>query len=246
MASRKNSNPNKPIIMRVILMMFVWVFFILFTLACISFSPSDPPSHMAATFTAVTYHNWVGAVGARMAYLAMQRIGPGVFVGIVLLGIALVIWTKGEKITQFALRMIGAALLIAAVSTLFNLFGGSGPFGEGAGGMLGIAIGSFLSIEFKHGAWFLLIATFVVGGLLAADEFMLALPARLLWVGRRIADGTRGGCCFRSGRRGVGRHSGGAGIVRSQRRDGQDGEIHRAEEEGCCAKETSPLTWSLR
>jgi S-DNA-T family DNA segregation ATPase FtsK/SpoIIIE len=187
MASRKNSgNPNKAIITRVILMMFVWVFFVIFTLACVTFDKSDPPSHMVAVFGPTTVHNWCGVVGAKVAYLAMERIGPGVFVGIVLLGIALVIWTKGEKVPQLALRIIGAGLLIAAVSTLFNLLGGNGPFGEGAGGLLGIAIGTFLSVEFRHGAWFLLMATFVVGGLLAADEFMLALPARLLWVGKKL------------------------------------------------------------
>jgi S-DNA-T family DNA segregation ATPase FtsK/SpoIIIE len=187
MASRKtNTNPNKAIITRVICMMFVWVFFIMFTLACVSFDKSDPPSHMTATFGPTAVHNWCGAMGARVAYLAMQRVGPGTFVGIVLFGIALVVWTKGQQVTQLALRIIGAALLIAGVSTLWNLMGGSGPFGEGAGGMLGIAIGHYLSVEFRHGAWFLLIATFVVGGLLAADEFMLALPARLLWVGKRL------------------------------------------------------------
>ena len=186
MASRKTSNPNKPIITRIILMMFVWIAYVLFTLACVSFNSADPPSHMTATFTPTTYHNWCGAVGDHVAYLALQRLGPGVFVGIVLLGIALVLWTRGDHINQLALRIIGTALLVAAVSTLFNMTGGGGPFGEGAGGMLGIALGSFLTLEFKHGAWFLLLATFVVGGLLAADEFMLALPARLLWVGKRL------------------------------------------------------------
>ena len=65
MAARKNNNPNKAVISRVIFMMFVWVGFILFTLSCISFDPADPPSHMVANFSDVTYHNWCGAVGAK-------------------------------------------------------------------------------------------------------------------------------------------------------------------------------------
>jgi DNA segregation ATPase FtsK/SpoIIIE, S-DNA-T family len=188
MAARKNkeSNPNKAVISRVIFMMFVWVAYLLFTLACISFSPSDPPSHMRVNLDQPTYHNWCGAVGASIAYSTLQGIGPGIFVFIAFLAIALVLWTKGDPITQLPLRIIGVALLVAAVSTLFNMSGSPGPWGEGAGGMLGIAIGHFLDVEFKHGAWFILIATFVVGGLLAADEFMLALPARLLWVGKKL------------------------------------------------------------
>src|SRR5271154_275031 len=188
MAARKNNNanPNKAVISRVIFMMFVWVGFILFTLACISFNPSDPPSHMMAMFEPHAYHNWCGAVGAQIAYSTMQGIGPGIFVGIALFAIALVLWTKGDAIPQLPLRIIGPALLVAAVSTLFNMSGPPGPFGEGAGGILGIAIGHFLDIEFKHGAWFILVAAIVVGALLAADEFMLALPARLLWLGKRL------------------------------------------------------------
>ncbi|MGN6367643.1 MAG: DNA translocase FtsK [Phycisphaerae bacterium] len=188
MAARKNkeSNPNKGLISRVIFMMFVWVGYLLFTLACISFNPSDPPSHMRVTLDRPTYHNWCGAVGASIAYSTMQGIGPGIFVFIAFLAIALVLWTKGDPVTQLPLRIIGVALLVASLSTLFNMSGSPGPFGEGAGGMLGIAIGHFLDVEFKHGAWFILIATFVVGGLLAADEFMLALPARLLWVGKKL------------------------------------------------------------
>ncbi|HUO09753.1 MAG TPA: DNA translocase FtsK [Phycisphaerae bacterium] len=186
MAARKNSNPNKAVISRVIFMMFVWVGYILFTLACISFNASDPPSHMVATFGAQSYHNWCGAVGAQIAYSTLQGIGPGIFVAIAFFAVALVLWTRGDAITQLPLRIIGCALLVAGVSTLSNMSGAPGPWGEGAGGMLGIAIGHFLFVEFRHGSWFILIATFVVGGLLAADEFMLALPARLLWVGKKL------------------------------------------------------------
>ncbi len=186
MAARKNSGHLNMIITRVICMMVVWVGFILFALSCVSFHASDPPSHMMASFTTPVYQNWCGGGGcvcglSRDAGRWAKACGDCV-VWNALAGI----WTRGDKVPQLALRIIGTALLIAGVSTLFNLVGGSGPFGEGAGGMLGIGLGNFLEVEFKHGAWFLLIATFVVGGLLAADEFMLALPARLLWVGKKL------------------------------------------------------------
>jgi S-DNA-T family DNA segregation ATPase FtsK/SpoIIIE len=186
MAARKDNKSNKPIIARIILMMFVWVLFVLFTLSCVSFSPVDPPSHLLVSYNDPAIHNWCGSVGAHIAYLAMQRIGPGVFVGIVLLGIAMVIWTKGDEVTQLPLRIIGGAMLVACLSTLFNLAGGAGPFGEGAGGILGIALGTFLHLKFGVAAWMFLAFGFIVGGLLAADEFVLALPARLLWLGKRL------------------------------------------------------------
>ncbi len=186
MAARKDSKSNKPVIARIILMMFAWVLFVLFTLSCVSFSPFDPPSHMLVSYGGGHVHNWCGSVGAHIAYLSMQRIGPGIFVGIVLLGIGMVIWSKGDEVTQLPLRIIGTAMLMACFSTLFNLVGGAGPFGEGAGGMLGIALGTFLALKFGVMAWLFLAFGFVVGALLAADEFVLALPARLMWLGKRL------------------------------------------------------------
>jgi S-DNA-T family DNA segregation ATPase FtsK/SpoIIIE len=187
MASRKEpQNPNKALIARVTLMMFAWVMFAIVTLALISFSPSDWPSHMVVRFDPAHTQNWCKGFGAGVAYWSMYRIGPGCYLALVFLGIAMVFWTKGTKINQFPLRFIGAMLLIACVSTLFNMSGSDGPWGDGAGGMLGIAIGTFLKAKFGVGAWFILMATFVVGALLAADEFVLAVPAALMHVGKKL------------------------------------------------------------
>ncbi len=176
---RKAANPNMAVVTRIIFMMFVWVVYILFTLACISYSPSDPPSQQVATFDAVKIHNWCGRAGAFLADKAMVGVGPGVFIAIVLLGIALVMWTKGDGITQLPLRVIGGAALVSVMSAFVNMINGQGPHD---GGLLGIALGSLLAYYFKHGAWFIMLATFVVGALLVADEVVLALPAKLLWV----------------------------------------------------------------
>jgi S-DNA-T family DNA segregation ATPase FtsK/SpoIIIE len=183
MASRKASNPDKTIITRVIFMMFVWVFYLLFSLACISYSPSDPPSPTQFVPNGdVLYKNWCGSFGAHIAYAAMHGIGPGVFAGIVLLGIALVLWTKGDEISQLPLRVIGSALLIAVISTLFNMAGATAD----SGGMVGVAIGKLLAFYFKHGSWFIVIASLAVGAILVADEIVLGLPAKFLWLGRRL------------------------------------------------------------
>ncbi len=121
----------------------MWVLYILFTLACISYSPSDPPSPSIAAFGAVHYHNWIGAFGAHIAYAAMQGVGPGVFVGIVVLGIALVLWIKGDDITQLPLRVIGGAMLVAVVSTLFNMMR---PASAEAGWDAGDCAGEFAGV----------------------------------------------------------------------------------------------------
>jgi len=182
MARKSSSSENSGAVARVIFMMFIWVLYALFTLACISYSSSDPPSRSIVVFESVDYHNWVGKIGAHMSYAAMTGIGPGIFVAIVLIGMALFLWTKGDEITQLPLRIIGGALLVAVVSTLFNLLGHNAD----GGGMLGIALGSLLHFYFKHGSWFIMIATMVVGALLVADEIVLGLPAKLLWLGKRL------------------------------------------------------------
>jgi DNA segregation ATPase FtsK/SpoIIIE, S-DNA-T family len=181
--ARKSANSNKAAVTRVIVMMFFWVFYLLFTLACVSYSPSDPPSPAVAVIqTAARYHNWCGALGAKIAYVAMSGVGPGIFVGIALLGAALFLWTRGDPISQLPLRVIGAAMLVAVVSTLFNMCSQQ----QDAGGMLGVALGSLLFVYFKFGAWIIAFASMVVGGLLVADEIVLGLPAKLLWVGKRV------------------------------------------------------------
>ncbi len=178
--ARKSSNPKKAAVVRVIFMMGVWVLYLLFALACVSYSEGD--TAVRYVNGAVGYHNWCGAFGARIAAAALTGVGPGIFVGIALLGVAMVLWTKGDEITQLPLRIIGSAMLVAVVSTLFNLCSSAAD----SGGMLGVALGSLLFVYFKHGAWLILLMSLVVAGLLVADEIVLGLPAKFMWVGKRI------------------------------------------------------------
>ncbi|HVT79995.1 MAG TPA: DNA translocase FtsK 4TM domain-containing protein, partial [Phycisphaerae bacterium] len=178
--ARKSSNPNRAAVIRVIFMMGVWVLYLLFALSCISYQENDSAVRMVNG--PIAYHNWCGAVGARIAAGALGGIGPGIFVGIALLGVAMAFWTRGMEITQLPLRIIGAAMLVAVVSTLFNMCSSAAD----AGGNLGIALGSLLFLYFKHGGWLILLMSLVVSALLVADEIVLKLPAKLLWVGKRL------------------------------------------------------------
>ncbi|HEY4328239.1 MAG TPA: DNA translocase FtsK 4TM domain-containing protein, partial [Phycisphaerae bacterium] len=176
----RKANPNRAAVVRVIFVMTVWVLYLLFALACVSYSPGDTAS--AYHNGVVAYHNWCGAFGARVAEAALTGVGPGIFVGIALLGLAMGLWSKGTPVTQLPLRVIGAALLVAVVSTLFNMCSS----GSDSGGMLGVALGNLLFLYFKHGAWLIALATLIVGGLLVADEIVLSLPGRMKSISRHV------------------------------------------------------------
>jgi DNA segregation ATPase FtsK/SpoIIIE, S-DNA-T family len=184
MAARKDSSKNKHLVSRIIFLVFVWIAYTLFTLACVSYHSADPPSGWNSVPPPI--HNWCGAKGAWVAFHTMRSIGPGIFVAIVLGGIALFQWTRRCPIKQFPLRAIGTFLLVMVVSSMAHML--SVSYGDGfGGGNLGIALGDFLRIDFGLiGAWLLNLFTLLVGALLAADEFVLALPARLHWTWQRL------------------------------------------------------------
>ncbi len=197
MAARKEAlNPNRKIVARIIFLVAVWVVYAIFTLSCLSFSPADPPSHLGRDFdyrptisnmAGWQGQNWCGYLGATIAYHVMFTLGVGVFVGIVAGGIGLFLWSRGKALPQLLLRAIGTVLLMTGVSTMAYMLGGSGPFGDGTGNNLGTAMGSTLGRHFGAlGGWIVLLAVMGVAGLLAADEFMLALPARLIATWRRL------------------------------------------------------------
>ena len=184
--AKKENSPNP--IPRIIFFVMIWAAFLFFTLATISFSAGDWPNPMVYGGPVREYHNFGGKIGAAMAYVALQHIGPGVFVAIVMAGIGLVQWSRQKPIPQLPLRLVGTFMMVAAVSTIFTLCGGerSGDLPNGPGGALGVGMGNFFWLHFKHGSWLILLPTLIIGALLAADEFVLALPARLLWTWKRV------------------------------------------------------------
>lgn len=175
---------------RIIVLCALWALWLFVALSCVSYHEFDPPTPRAYFTTRPDAQNWCGLVGAYVAWFAMSKIGPGVFVAIVLLGYGLFAWTRRQAIQQWPLRVIGGALLICCVSAMFNMFGGgarSETFADGRGGVVGIALGTFLRAKFSYlGSWLILLPSLLVGLLLVADEFMLALPARLAFLWSRM------------------------------------------------------------
>ncbi len=209
---RKSTAKNSAV-GRVIFMTAIWAAYLLFALSCVSFNPDDPPSAnvVRVSGSAPAIHNWCGALGALIAHFAVTGIGPGIFVGIAFLGVALFMWTRGDEITQLPLRIIGVAMVIAVVSTLFNGFSG-----QDSGGMIGVGLGSLLGYYFGHGAWLIMLASLVVGALLAVDEIVLALSARLVLLGKQLPSDQLSGAADRM-------WSGVKGFVESLGRRGKSG-----------------------
>ncbi len=176
----RKMNPKKAAIIRLLAFTSVWACYVMFTLACISYSPED--SSNAYRNGHIDYHNWCGAFGAKLAEAAVTGVGPGVFLGIAFVGLVLGIWTRGIEITQFALRVIGGVILISVISTIFNLLGSS----PDAGGMLGVALGNLATYYFKHAAWLIIGMALIVGSLLVADDFVLSIPGRIAAIGKKL------------------------------------------------------------
>lgn len=139
------------------------------------FSLSDFPSEYCWPYNDPS-SNLCGRWGAFPAYYIMKYIGPGVFVllftGMWWLGVRI----SGREVTQPVLRCIGLGLLIAALSSSVYLVcpASENGFPMGNGGVLGIALGSFLLQNAKElGAFIILSSVWVVGLILLADVLVL-------------------------------------------------------------------------
>ena len=144
--------------------------------SCISFNIGDWPSRFVWPNNEPPA-NWCGVSGAFFAYYLMYYTGPGVFVILVSAICLLSAKLAHRRIGQGVLRAIGLMLVTAAVSASFYLadtsvFG----FPMGSGGILGVGAAEFLRSHFALlGTFILITATWVVGIVLLADTFMIAM-----------------------------------------------------------------------
>ena len=157
--------------------------------SCLSFDINDPPSEYAWPHNKPVA-NWCGLLGAFFAYYLIYYIGPGVLVFLVAVSWVLAANLTGREITQPVLRAVGLGLLVAALSATWYLLWPTGTFGLysggafpfGTGGVLGIAVGSFLKNHFAVlGTTIVIASTWLVGAVLLADVVVLAA---FRWLGR--------------------------------------------------------------
>jgi S-DNA-T family DNA segregation ATPase FtsK/SpoIIIE len=142
-----------------------------------SFHPDDWPSHQVYPYPPI--QNLCGAAGAFVAYHLFFAIGQGVFPILLFSGLCLALLLFHNRISDLWLRGIGLALLSIAFAALIHLIkpGSSESFPEGHGGIIGISASTFLKAHFNTaGSGLILITTFLVGLLLAADDLVIRAP----------------------------------------------------------------------
>jgi S-DNA-T family DNA segregation ATPase FtsK/SpoIIIE len=163
-----------------------WVFLLL---SLASFSRTDWPSHDVYPYPET--QNLCGSVGAFVAYYCYFLIGQGVFPVLFFAGVVLALVLFQGKVTDVWMRVIGAVLLAVAFAAAIHHFkiGSAGGFSEGRGGILGIGVSTFLQSRFSNtGTLLILLASIIIGLILAADDLLLKAPA----VAREAFGATRG------------------------------------------------------
>ena len=157
-----------------------WAAWVFLVLAMVSFHVTDRTNLASAAAyygVPVQVRNWCGPVGAKLAFLIFNNLGPGAVVLPVALGAVLLVWTLGRGVTQMTFRLIGAAVLLVAISALAHLTNLGASLPAGPGGLLGVVTGHLLRGWFHLiGSMIVLILAVLVGALLAADEIVLAIP----------------------------------------------------------------------
>jgi S-DNA-T family DNA segregation ATPase FtsK/SpoIIIE len=159
----------------------------------ISYHPEDAPSH-AVGVAANPAHNWVGVVGAAMAYELYSVLGAGVWVLIVGLAVYLYRTATSRETNQLVLRAIGLTMMAVTISALLAILGNTyalfrSPMPEGTGGLLSLYVNDHLTARFDtFGSVVLLLVSFWVGAILTADRLVLAIPRAIAEAILRICD----------------------------------------------------------
>jgi len=149
--------------------------------ALASYDPADWPSHFAAPYNP-TPHNWVGYVGAFIAYKIYLMVGPGIWIGMAGLSAFLVATAIGKRITQPVLRLIGLAIMCLATSAIVGLAAGhiyEPTMGQpqGPSGLVASFMNRELSLRFGVVGTFIIVAAgFWIGAILAVDQWVMAMP----------------------------------------------------------------------
>jgi len=152
-----------------------WIFALL---SLGSFHSTDWPSHEIYPYPAM--QNLCGTVGAFFAYYAFLTLGQGVFPVLLFLGIVLAMKCFSGRVTDLWLRSAGLVLLAVAFATAVHHLTPSSRTGfpEGQGGIVGIGASSFLQSHFSvWGTRLILLTSFLIGLLLAADDLVVRAPS---------------------------------------------------------------------
>jgi hypothetical protein len=169
---------TRPHLQRTVLLLlaiFGWVFLFL---SLGSFHPTDWPSH--AVYPYQPTQNLCGSAGALAAYWFFVVIGQGVYPLLFFTGVCLAAVLLRNPVHDLGLRAAGLAILCISVAAFAHHFspGSAGSLPEGQGGFIGISTAALLQQQFGVvGTRLVLLAAFIVGLLLAADDLVFNAPA---------------------------------------------------------------------
>lgn len=172
--------------LRFITGILLWLACALLWLSVLSFSAADPPSTTVWPLNA-EIANWCGVVGARLAHALFYYFGAGAYAVAALATAWVASRWYGAPMRDFALRVLGAALICTAISTAASmLFAESaGWLVTGAGGVLGRVLAPLMLAQLHStGAAVVLAAAILVGLLLTADELVIRAAQSLFGIGR--------------------------------------------------------------
>ncbi|MFA6186557.1 MAG: DNA translocase FtsK 4TM domain-containing protein [Phycisphaerae bacterium] len=176
----KDKNKN---LSRIALLVFGLAIIVVLFFSCVSFNAGDFPSQYVWPNNEPVA-NWCGNVGAFAGYYLMYYVGPGVFVLLAALAVAVVWRLCGKEIDQLILRLAGIILTTAAVSSVFYMLWPypQGALPVGSGGVLGSGITLFLKANFSLlGSVVIVTSSLIVGAILLADTLVI-LTLHLLGV----------------------------------------------------------------
>ena len=140
--------------------------------------------------------NAVGIVGAHMAGTLLHTVGGGVYAAVLLATLAALAVAFWGRVATLALRVVGAVLLVAVISSALYLLYPSQIDADSVGpaGVLGVWVGQFLEGQFAlSGAWTIVIVAFAIALGLTAGRLVITVPARLIkwWIAWRQAAAER-------------------------------------------------------
>ena len=146
-------------------------------LALASFNAADWPSHVVSAHNEPAA-NLLGRLGALFAYWTYLTLGFGVWVLIILSGVALAFLAIGRPIQHPVVRLVGCAIMMIALSCMHAAWLPTvGALTGAEPGLLPIWVSDQLAIRFGTvGCGIMLLLAFSLGAIVAIDEVIFALP----------------------------------------------------------------------
>jgi len=148
-----------------------------------SFNPADPPSD-AVWPPNDPVRNWCGGAGAQVAYAVLSAIGDAAYPLLLFVMTGAFLWISKSTLEDKAFRIVGAALLVLAVSVASAMIAVEARLPEGNGGILGLAVWMYLEPRLGvFGAVLLMIPVAAVGLVLLTDTWLIILPVAVFkWI----------------------------------------------------------------